>query len=103
MNKVASECCGSCEHYKNNSRFPCAKYHNYVRIGELCCYGEHYSPCNPIPIIDLPEVKELIEAAYRKGFQDGVDCGRESGEHYTKAYEENNVYEYMKTLENKDE
>ena len=46
---------------------------------------------------------EEIEAAYRKGFQDGVDCGRESGEHYTKAYEENNVYEYMKALEAKDD
>ena len=50
------------------------------------------------------ENKKLkIEAAYRKGFQDGVDCGKESGEHYTKAYEENNVYEYMKALEDKDE
>ena len=62
MNKVAAPCCGSCEHYKNNSRFPCAKYHNYVRIGELCCYGEHYSPCNPIPITDLPGMSEIAHA-----------------------------------------
>ncbi len=61
MNKVASPCCGSCEYYKNKLRFPCAKYHDYVRISELSCHGEHYSPRNPIPIIDLLGIEELEE------------------------------------------
>ena len=60
---------------------------------------------NPIPIIELPGVKELVEAAYRaayrQGFQGGEECGAENSENYTKAYEDNYVYEYMKALEAK--
>ncbi len=110
MNKVAIPCCGSCKYFYYNKTVGGNCCHSKRAImlyltsfPERICAANYYKPRNSIPIIDLSGVKKLIEAAYRKGFQDGVDCGRESGEHYTKAYEENNVYEYMKALEAKDE
>ncbi len=49
-------------------------------------------------LIDIPGVKELIEAAYRAGFRDGAGCG-ENNTYQLKVYEKNSVYEYMKALE----
>ncbi len=44
-------------------------------------------------LIDLPGVKELIEAAWRKGFNKGRGL---AGAKYPKLYEDNYVFEYMK-------
>ncbi len=51
-------------------------------------------------LIDLPGVKELVEAAYRAGFLDGASCG-ENNTYQLKLYEENSVHEYIKALEKK--
>ena len=51
-------------------------------------------------LIDLPGVKELIEAAWRNGFREGRKLARAK---FPQLYEDNYVYEYMKALEAKDE
>ena len=52
-------------------------------------------------LIDLPGVKELIEAACRAGFRDGAGCG-ENNTYQLKLYEENSVHNYIKALEVKE-
>ncbi len=109
MNKVASECCGSCGWYCWNSYLENYNCHNseIVKqhkqddfIPESLCVPNYYSPRLPILITDLPGVKELVEAAYRAGFRDGAGCG-ENNTNHLKRYEENSVYEYMKALKAK--
>ena len=83
MNEVASECCGSCEWYCWNGdlfKYNChnpeiVKQHkqNNVKPTSLC-FPDYYSPRNPIPIIDLPEVKKLVDALNELvGIIDGGD------------------------------
>ena len=57
-------------------------------------------PDKLLRLIDIPGVKELVEAAYRAGFRDGAGCG-ENNTYHLKRYEENSVYEYMKALKAK--
>ncbi len=68
MNEVASECCGSCEWYCWNGRLLKHNCHNPEIVKqqkqntfkpESLCVPNYYSPRNPIPITDLPGVKEL--------------------------------------------
>ncbi len=74
MEIVASECCGSCGWYCWNSYLSKYNCHNpeLVKqhkqddfIPESLCVPNYYSPRNPIPIIDLPGVKELVEKQRR--------------------------------------
>ncbi len=69
-NQIAAECCGSCGWYCWNSRLSKYNCHNseIVKqhkqddfIPESLCVPNYYSPRNPIPITDLPGIKELVE------------------------------------------
>jgi len=114
-NQVAAPCCGSCDQFRwsdGKGVYICLdpeveKQDVYYLVGthSLPPLPDCYIPRNPIPIIELPGVKEMVEAAYREayrqGFQDGKECGEENSEDYKKAYEDNYVYEYMKALEAK--
>jgi|GEM_PF-5564438 len=65
INQVAAPCCGSCEHCKGSAiGLRCYERTPYEVTGlrNSCMEGRNYSPCNPIPIIDIPGVKELKEA-----------------------------------------
>ncbi len=103
MNEVASPCCGSCGWYCWNGRLLKYTCHNPEIVKqhkqnsfkpESLCVPNYYSSRNPIPITDLPRVKELIEAAYRAGCLKG-------GEWLNGAREQEALDEYMKALENK--
>ncbi len=81
-NQIASPCCGSCEWYCWNGRLLKYTCHNPEIVKqhkqnsfkpESLCVPNYYSPCNPILITDLPEVKELIEITYRAGVIDTID------------------------------
>ena len=52
-------------------------------------------------LIDIPGVKELIEAAYRAGFDEGYNHPVIAD--YSYIYRDNYACEYMKALEAKDE
>ncbi len=56
-------------------------------------------------LIDMPGVKELVEAAYRAGYQQALDLTNLplSAHLDVRDQEENYIYEYMKVLEGKDE
>ncbi len=112
MNKVAIECCGSCKYFSYNKTVGrnCCNYKRAIMLyltsfPERICAANYYKPRNPISIIDLPGVKKLIEAAYRAGYQEVLDLVKPSFSLYRdiKDFEDNYVYEYMKTLEVKDE
>ncbi len=64
MNEAAAECCGSCEYWngfwRDSFRF-CSEHNVYAEANHFNCEGEDYSPRNPIPITDLPVVKELVD------------------------------------------
>ncbi len=103
MSEVASECCGSCGWYCWNSYLSKYNCHNseIVKqhkqddfIPESLCSPNYYSPRNPLPIIDLPGVKELIETAYRAGCMKG-------GEWLNGVREQEALDEYIKALEAK--
>ena len=107
-NQVAAPCCGSCEHCKGSAiGLRCYERTPYEVTGlrNSCMEGRNYSPCNPIFIIDIPGVKELVEGVYKEGFK----VGYETGDH-DKAYPESanayrtiKFYKYMKALEDKDD
>ena len=70
-NEVASPCCGSCKYsYLGFERsLFCHSPHKGeipIRLDKLCC-DDGYKPLNPIPLINVPGVKEIVEAAYRTG------------------------------------
>ena len=103
MNEVASPCCGSCKHFyydDNVHDFCChnikADPYNVATAESMCTKA--YSPRNPIPLINVPGVKEMVEKAYRDGYVEafGVET---SG--YLDTYLTNSAYEYMKALEDK--
>jgi len=107
MTEIASPCCGSCEWFCWNGsllKYNChnpeiVKQHKHNSMGtEGLCLPSYYSPRNPIPLIKLSGVKELVEKAYRDGYVEafGVET---SG--YLDSYLTNSVYEYMKALEAK--
>lgn len=91
-NQVAAPCCGSCLHWDDNHQY-CKEHNDYAQGSHLNCEGEDYSPRNPIPIIDLPEVKELIEVAYRAGFNEADPWP------HSKKVMDWYVSEYIKALE----
>ncbi len=70
-NQIAAPCCGSCEHCDydlcDRTWYCCAKEleKQSVTNRDYLCEGNYYLPRNPIPIIDIPGVKELVEAACR--------------------------------------
>lgn len=104
MNKIASECCGSCEHWDMPKR-KCGVDPEivFVDYDDYSCNREDYSPRNPIPIIDIPGVKELVEKAYRDGFEEGQEYENTSEYSFDKVFEDNSTYEYMKALEDRDD
>ena len=57
-----------------------------------------YSPRNPIPIIELPGVKEMVEAAFREGLHYGFE---EEGDYPAPLKVDRMVSKFMKTLEAK--
>jgi hypothetical protein len=60
------------------------------------CADNHYSPRNPIPLIAVPGVKEMVEEAYRQAL---YDLGfKESKEHIDWM-----VSEYIQALEDNHE
>ncbi len=102
-NQAAAPCCGSCSLWQYHHEW-CSKNNKYVEAHYLYCQGNYYIPRNPIPIIDIPGVKELVEGVYKEGFK----VGYETGDH-DKAYPESanayrtiKFYKYMKALEDKD-
>ncbi len=112
MNKVAIPCCGSCKYFYYNKTVGGNCCHSKRAImlyltsfPERICAANYYKPRNPIPIIDLSGVKELIEAAYRAGYQEVLDLVKPTFSLYRdiKDFEDNYVYEYMKALEAEDE
>ena len=63
-NQVAAPCCGSCEHCKTCIHgVRCYERTPYliIALGNSCLEGRKHKPRNPIPIIQLPGVKELIK------------------------------------------
>ena len=89
MNEVASKCCGSCKLYVEFSDI-CAKHQDFVLPSHFSCGGKDYIPVNPTPLIDVLEVKEMVEDAYRAGYGDGnTDSG---------PVDDKCVKEYMKDL-----
>ena len=99
-NQVAAPCCGSCQCCSSSSfGHRCYERSPYeiVGLGQTECLPDRkYKPRNPIPIIELPGVRELVEAAWRNGFQEGRGL---AGAKYPELYEDNYVFEYMKALE----
>ena len=96
-NQVAASCCGSCGKAGYNSGVLfCGVSHTSRKPWDICPQAiprQDYSPRNPIPIIDIPGVKEMVEKAYRAGAKE-----RRLGYHH----EVNDVVdEYMKALEDK--
>ena len=112
MNEVAAECCGSCKYfyYDKTTNGNCCHYKRatlmyMTSFPHRLCAANYYKPRNPIPIIDIPGVKELVEGVYKEGFK----VGYETGDH-DKAYPESanayrtiKFYKYIKSLEDKDE
>ncbi len=102
-NQVAAPCCGSCEHDKGATQ-GCTRYYCIRYPGndwESQNVQDFYSSRNPIPIIDIPGVKELVEKAYKAGLIEGVDGERDN------IYASITIGEladrYIKALEDKDE
>ena len=103
MNKVAAPCCGSCAHYSYDTLRERNCCHNKKEIlfygmsfPDRICAGNSYSPRNPILIIDFLMVKKLVESTWRAGFQEGRSSANDII--YQKPYEDNGVYEYMRTI-----
>ncbi len=114
MNKVASECCGSCGWYCWNGRLLKYTCHNPEIVKqhkqntfkpESLCVPNYYSPRNPISITDLPEVRELMKIAYRVGYQKALHLADPSFGLFTSIQEneDRHAHEYMKALEDKNE
>ena len=68
-NQVAAPCCGSClfaQCCATGLRCFKTTSNELVSLGQITClHGEGYKPRVFIPIIDVPGVKELVEAACR--------------------------------------
>ena len=102
-NQVAAPCCGSCEHCKTCIHgVRCYERTPYliIALGNSCLEGRKYKPVNPIPIIELPGVKEMVEAAFGEGLHYGFewDLDYPAPPKFQKM-----VSKYMKALEAKDE
>ena len=100
-NQVVAECCGSCRECTEDL-FCCLRLpYEHVRFWQIkCLYGDKYSPTNPISVIDLPGVKELVKKAYRAGAElDEEEYFYKNAE----GYVDGKADEYMKALEDKDE
>jgi len=110
-NQVAAPCCGSCDQFRwsdGKGVYICLdpeveKQDVYYLVGthSLPPLPDCYIPRNPIPIIQLPGMKWMIEAAYRTGFRNGWDCSAKDDDRYINLDEENNAYKYMRALEAK--
>ena len=105
MNEVASPCCGSCGWYCWNSyleKYTChnpeiVKQHKQNDfIPESLCVPSYYSPRNPIPITNLPGVKELVDTL--RTLVDAIDWagGKDS-------FSTERAHRILKILEAKDE
>jgi len=78
-NQVAAPCCGSCKHvgmgfsYSNPSAVCWAGDKAFaVQLGILRCKN-NYTPRNPISIIDIPGVKELVKCAWAEGWNKALE------------------------------
>ncbi len=110
-NQIAAECCGSCGWYCWNGRLLKYTCHNPEIVKqhkqntfkpESLCVPNYYSPRNPIPIIDIPGVKKLVEKAFRNGMRwDPEDFSDDRLDYDT--FENNSAKEYLKGIEDKDE
>ncbi len=62
--QVASPCCGSCKNW-DMPRRKCGMDATiiFVDYDDCSCNRDNYSPRNPIPIVEIPGVKELVKAA----------------------------------------
>jgi len=92
MNEVASPCCGSCEQYGSINEWCSACMTNVIAM-DFYCRGKKYEPRNPIPLINVPGVKEMVQKAYRQGVKD------RNFYRYDKTIKL--LREYMKALEDK--
>ena len=103
-NQVAAPCCGSCEQFRwsdGKGVYICLdpeveKQDVSYLVGthSLPPLPDCYIPRNPIPLLKLPGVKELVEKAWMCGCDRGMDWGTPS--HYKRA-----LAKYMKALEAK--
>ena len=100
-NQVAAECCGSCKYFYYDQGANSDLCHNKkatlmykMSISHRLCAENLYSPRNPIPIIDIPGVKELVKDAWSAGCLKGGDCS-------TLAQEQKSLDNYIKALEDK--
>jgi len=106
MNKVAAPCCGSCKIWNDHYHF--CREHSITTEAYYVKCEEGYSPRNPIPLISIPGVKELVEKAYGAGYKDGFESGSDDFLNpdyakYANAYRTHSFYKYIKALEDKDE
>jgi len=96
MNEVASPCCGSCKKAGYNSGvLYCGVSHFSVAPYDSCPEKrpmQRYEPLAPIPLIDIPGVREMVERAYRDGVKDGhfyrFDKPRQLAKEYIKSLED---------------
>ena len=99
-NQVAAPCCGSCEHWSDAYGLCGQARRLPVRVTRdgYFCKGVNYTPRNPIPIIELPGVKEMVEASFREGLHYGFE---EDGDYPAPLKVDQMVSEYMEALEAK--
>ena len=107
-NQVAAPCCGSCDQFRwsdGKGVYICLdpeveKQDVYYLVGthSLPPLPDCYIPRNPIPIIELPGVKEMVEAAFGEGLHYGFewDLDYPAPPKFQKM-----VSKYMKALEAK--
>ena len=107
-NQVAAPCCGSCKYfyYDKTTNDNCCHYRKAILMYMTSfpyrlCAANYYIPRNPIPIIDIPGVKELVEKAFIAGLVEGVEAER--GHIYAAITVGDAAKEYIKSLEDKDE
>ena len=104
-NQVAAPCCGSCKFFYYDEEAHSDNCHNEkatlmykMSISHRICAGGYYTPRNPIPIIELPGVRELVKSAFGEGLHDGIewDLDYPAPPKFQKM-----VSKYMKALEAK--
>jgi len=74
-NQVAAPCCGSCEHWSDAYGLCGQARRLPVRVTRdgYFCKGVNYTPRNPIPLISVPGVKEMVIDAFKSGMAVDAD------------------------------
>jgi len=89
MKELASPCCGSCEHQRRQIFRDC-RHWDCIRFADNG-HIDNYSPRNPIPLIQVSGVREMVKEAWQDGYQAHIDYPDMPSL----------VGEYMKALEDK--